>query len=215
MRSFAQWLEEKKKIKESTPPSKNSAPIKGANQDQSGVNTKNDNADYTISDAYDPNHPDNIRKRAALKTALDNIDAHYKKSENQIGHIKAKTKEFRANHAGFNKWLSDRGRQNPHKEETEITELVSGVGDVRTTPDNMKSTGHTGTSNTPSNARAMQSSADKRRMQLDKLAQRQKDQQEKDREQQQKSREQAQSLRDKMSKIQAKTSNVNSNGEKK
>ena len=209
MKNFSGWIEESKKKgkKEPSPPTVTSSPLRGQNQDQSGHNVKNDTADYTISDEYDPNHPDNIRKRAALKTALDNIDAHFKKPENQIGHIRAKTKEYRSNHAGFNKWLSDRGRKNPHKEETEISELVAGVGDVRSTPGNMKKTSNSGTSNSPSNAGSMQSAADKRRMQLDKLAQRQQDKQEKDREQQQKAREQAQAIRDRISKIQSKPSN--------
>jgi hypothetical protein len=51
MTKFIQWLEEKKKgTKESLPSTVSSAPTRGANQDQSGFNGKNDVADYTISD---------------------------------------------------------------------------------------------------------------------------------------------------------------------
>ena len=55
MSKFIQWLEEKKKgTKESLPPTVSSSPTRGANQDQSGFNGKNDVADYTISDETKP-----------------------------------------------------------------------------------------------------------------------------------------------------------------
>jgi hypothetical protein len=55
MSKFIQWLEEKKKgTKESLPPTASSSPTRGANQDQSGFNGKNDVADYTISDETKP-----------------------------------------------------------------------------------------------------------------------------------------------------------------
>jgi hypothetical protein len=52
MAKFRNWLEEAKKkgTKESLPPTATSSPTRGANQDQSGFNGKNDVADYTISD---------------------------------------------------------------------------------------------------------------------------------------------------------------------
>ena len=52
MANFKRWLEEAKKkgTKESLPPTATSSPIRGANQDQSGYNGKNNVADYTISD---------------------------------------------------------------------------------------------------------------------------------------------------------------------
>jgi len=52
MANFKRWLEEAKKkgTKESLPPTATSSPLRGANQDQSGFNGKNDVADYTISD---------------------------------------------------------------------------------------------------------------------------------------------------------------------
>lgn len=55
MITFTGWLEEKKKEKEKdkTLPSQTtirSAPIRGANQDQTGFNASGDVADYTVSD---------------------------------------------------------------------------------------------------------------------------------------------------------------------
>ena len=58
MKSFIEFLEEKKRNnkgkKEKLPlqPTITSSPIKGPNQDNSGIGVKNDNADYTISDSY-------------------------------------------------------------------------------------------------------------------------------------------------------------------
>ena len=59
------------------------------------------------------------KKKSAMNNALKIIDNHYKKPENQINSITKKTKEQRANHPGFNSWLSDRGKSNPYKEGTE------------------------------------------------------------------------------------------------
>ena len=51
---FCDWLKEEKKKKkgksEPTPPTATSSPLRGANQDQSGFNSRNDVTDYTISD---------------------------------------------------------------------------------------------------------------------------------------------------------------------
>ena len=54
MINFKTWLEEKKKTKESLPPTATSSPIRGANQDQSGYNDKGNVSDYTISDETKP-----------------------------------------------------------------------------------------------------------------------------------------------------------------
>jgi hypothetical protein len=115
MKSFKTWLEEKKKKREPMPTTPTSAPLRGANQDYSGVGVKHDTADYTISDEH-------------------------------------------------------------------IKEIVAGVGSVRTTPVNMTSSGDAGSKNAPSSAHSMQHDADKRRMWLDKVAQKQKDVQKKQRE---------------------------------
>ena len=54
MKNFTQWIAEakKKSKKESIPPTITSAPLRGQNQDQTGFNTHNNVADYTISDEY-------------------------------------------------------------------------------------------------------------------------------------------------------------------
>jgi hypothetical protein len=95
-------------------------------------------------------------------------------------------------------------------EEVEVSEMIAGVSGERQTPGNMSKTSTTGTSDAPKSASSLQTASDKRRIQLDKLGQKQKEQQEKDRESQQKSRERAQAIRDKVSKIQAKASKTNS-----
>ena len=110
MKRFNYWLEEKKKkTRESMPTTPTSAPLRGANQDYSGVGVKHDNADYTISDEY-------------------------------------------------------------------VNEVVAGVGMIRSTPVNMKSTTNVKAKNAPSSAHAMQNAADVRRIQLDRQAQKLKDQ---------------------------------------
>lgn len=129
MTFFTQWLNEKKK-KQSDAKNQTTAtssPLRGANQDYSGVNVKNDSADYTISD------------------------------------------EKRFDEA-----------------------IIAGVNQIRTTPANMgQSTGMLKTKNAPPNAASMQNAADKRVIQMDRVAQQQRDQQQKDREDQQKLRIQA------------------------
>ena len=110
MKRFNYWLEEKKKkTRESMPTTPTSAPLRGANQDYSGVGVKHDSADYTISDEY-------------------------------------------------------------------VNEVVAGVGMIRSTPVNMKSTTNVKAKNAPSSAHAMQHAADARRIQLDRQAQKLKDQ---------------------------------------
>ena len=52
MKKFSDWVNEAKKgTNDSLPPTATSSPIRGANQDQSGANVKDDLADYTISDS--------------------------------------------------------------------------------------------------------------------------------------------------------------------
>ena len=131
MKNFTQWLDEKK-TREPMPTTSVSSPLRGYNQDYSGVNTKNSNADYTISD----------ETVAATNPA------------------------------------------------------------TRTTPVNMKKTGSAGTSNSPSNSQSMQSSADARRIQLDKLGQQQQELQKKKQEQDQKTREKQQQINQKKSEAQ-------------
>lgn len=115
MGKFTEFTEAKKSKgkRESIPTTATSSPLRGANQDYSGVNVSHDHADYTISDGF-----------------------------------------------------------------------IAGTGKVRSTPVNIKTSGHSGTSNAPSNAHAMQHAADARRAQLDKIAQKQQDMQRKEREKQ-------------------------------
>lgn len=120
MGKFTEFTEAKKGKgkRESIPTTATSSPLRGANQDYSGVGVTHDHADYTISDGF-----------------------------------------------------------------------IAGTGKVRATPVNIKTSGHTGTSNAPTNAHAMQHAADARRAQLDKIAQKQRDMQKRDREMQVKQRE--------------------------
>jgi len=55
MRKFLSFVEANKQIKKKkseipSPPTNVSSPLRGANQDYSGVTPSHDNADYTISD---------------------------------------------------------------------------------------------------------------------------------------------------------------------
>lgn len=144
MRKFSDWMNEGKKgTKDSLPPTVTSSPLRGANQDQTGFNTKNNVADYTISDSK--------------------------------------------------KWVKEEAEQ--------IDELIAGVGAVRTTPGNMRGSAHTGTVNAPISGKALQASADRRRMQQDKNAQNQKDEQENVRKSAEAQREKDKVVRDRVNKI--------------
>lgn len=167
-KSFVQWLEEKKKkgTKESLPSTSTSSPLRGANQDYSGVGVKNDNADYTISDEHkhDLNHP-----------------AHGAEWED----------ESKTTRKGIVRHMLKKLRQ----EET-VNEIVSGVGDIRIKPVNMaQKTGGTKSSGAPSNVNKLQAASDKRVAQLDRAAQKQKEHDENERIRQQKQRESEQQKR--------------------
>lgn len=150
MKNFTQWLQERK-TRESSPTTATSSPLRGANQDYSGVNTKNDSTDYTISD----------ETRVKRKVAKE-----------------------------------------------EISEVVAGANPAtRTTPVNMKTSGHAGSSNAPTNAHAMQHAADTRRVQLDKIAQQQQELQKKKQQQDQAQREKQQQLNQKKVDVQKQKAN--------
>lgn len=83
----------------------------------------------------------------------------------------------------------------PATEET-IDEIVSAMGSVRSTPVNIKTSGHSGTTDSPKNANAMQHAADSRRAALDKQAQQAKEKAKTDAEKQIKDREAEQKRRD-------------------
>jgi len=157
MRSFAQWLEEKKVKgeKESLPPTVTSAPLRKDNQDYNGTGVKHDTADYNISDS------------ATFKT-------------------KRKT----------------------------VSEVFSGVGDVRTKPVNMgQSVGGSKAKNAPANAQHMQNAANQRVAQLDNTAQKEKDTAEKERQKQQDQRQKEAQSRQKEAQSQIKKNQPKSTNE--
>jgi hypothetical protein len=175
MKNFTQWIQEKKKTKESMPTTNTSSPLRGANQDYSGVNTKNDNADYTISDEKHPmpDQPEWEKTTAAQRKA----------------HAKHLVK------------VTSKGTHGAGP--TPVAEVVAGTNPAtRTTPVNMKTSGHSGGSNAPQNAHAMQHAADARRIQLDKLGQQQQELQKKKQEQDQRVREKQQQIDQKKSDMQ-------------
>ena len=166
MKNFNGWLNEAKKkgTKETSPPTTNSSPTRGANQDQSGFNVKNNTADYTISDEkineLSPKLVGKVNKARSVggkpsktEAASKTLSAAVRKAwlKSKVGHVKEAA-------------------------------MVSTAGADRSTPGNMKATGKSPSS--------MQRAADSRRMALDKIAQKQKDDQQKTREQIQTQREQ-------------------------
>lgn len=154
----------KKKKSQSEPKNQTtstSSPLRGANQDYSGVNTKNDNADYTISDDTHVMPPQPEWEKTSSST--------------RKSHVKHLVK------------VTSKGTHG--KGSTPVAEAVAGVSSVRNTPVNMKTTSHTGSTSAPPAAKSMQSAADARRIQLDNAAQQQKEQWKKEAEQQKKKRE--------------------------
>ena len=172
MINFIQWIKEAKKkgTKDSSPPTVTSSPLRGANQDQSGYNGKNSVADYTISDEkineLSPELVGKINKARAVGGKPSKTLA------------ASKTLSLAVRKA----WL--KAKVGAVKEAA----MVSTAGAERSTPGNMKSAGKS--------PNAMQRAADSRRMQLDKIAQQQKDLQQKSREDIQKKREQDAATRD-------------------
>jgi hypothetical protein len=162
---FAQWLEEKKKSsRESIPTTVVSSPLRGQNQDQTGFGVKHDVADYTISDETVPDSWDDNSPAKRIATVKKLIKPDQRYGAVAMPHEKIK--------------------------EAIVNELVSGVGDIRSTPVNINSTPRSKSANAPTSSSKLQHSADKRRIALDKQAQQQKDQQEKQRIQQEKQRHQ-------------------------
>jgi hypothetical protein len=172
-------VEMAKKKKEQSEPrhqtTATSSPLRGQNQDQSGVSDKNNSADYTISDETHTMPP----------------APEWEKT----------TPEFRKKHAKHLVKVTSKGTHgkgpNPVAEE-QIDELVAGVGDIRSKPVNMaQSTGGTKAKNAPSNANSLQKATNQRVSQLDKSAQQQKDQAEKTREQEIENRQKQEAARQK------------------
>lgn len=188
MSIVSRWLEERSKKKSVTEPRNQttnvSSPLRGANQDYSGVGVKNDNADYTISDEH--KHP--------------NLNVPPHQPEWEI--------ETKATRKAISKNLIKTTSKGVYGEET-INELVSGVSNVRIKPVNMaQSTGGSGSANAPSNTKSLQTASNIRVSQLDRAAQQQKDQSKKDQEKQIADREKAAAQRQKESQKQMKESNM-------
>ena len=175
MKSFTQWLNEKKKSsKQPIATTPTSAPLRGQNQDQSGYNGKNNVADYTISDEkineLSPELVGKVNKARA------------------VGGKPSKT-------LAASKTLSMAVRKAWLKAKVgAVNEMIAGVGAVRIKPVNMAQTtgGKKGDPNAPTNINQLQNAANKRVSQLDQAAQRQKDLQQKTKEDQIKQREAAQ-----------------------
>ena len=162
MKRFNTWLVEKKKTRESMPTTPTSAPLRGANQDYSGVGVKRDNADYTISDEKINELSPELIGKVNKARAVGGKPSKTAAASNTLS-IAVK-KAFLKSKVGA------------------VNEVVAGVGMVRSTPVNMKSTTNVKAKNAPGSAHAMQHAADARRIQLDRQAQQLKDQQKKQRE---------------------------------
>jgi len=197
MRSFNQWIEEKKKQdKESSPPTATSSPLRGANQDQSGFSPKNNVADYTISDS-----------KKWAKEEVEQVDEISTELVGKVNKARAFGKPSKTpaaaktlSNAVKKAWL--KSNVGKIKEEVEqVDEVISGVGAVRSTPGNMKGSAHTGTTNAPVSGKNLQAASDRRRIELDKLAQKQREDQENVRKEAEKQREKDKALRDRINKI--------------
>ena len=170
MRKFSDWMNEGKKgTKDSLPPTVTSAPIRGPNQDQSGVNDKNNVANYTISDSKKP-----VKEETDPGFQLDEISPELVGKVNKARTIDkkpsktpeaAKTLRNAVNKA----WIKS-------KVGTVKEGILAGVGKTRIKPVNMaQKTGGTKEPNAPSNVGSMQTAANQRVAQLDKAAQQEKD----------------------------------------
>jgi len=194
MANFKRWLEEAKKkgTKESLPPTATSSPLRGANQDQSGFNGKNDVADYTISDEtkqLELEGPDSWEQHTPAerrRTVKDLLKLGARHAAEEMPHLKIKE-----------------------------SSMVSAIGGNRIKPVNLgQTTGGIGEKdpNAPRNAGRLQNAANQRVVQLDKAAQQQKDDNQKQKEQEiAKRQKDAESRQKKAQKKQVK-SNAPANG---
>lgn len=173
MRNFRNWLEEKKKGRQSMPTTTTSAPLRGQNQDHSGYNGKGNVADYTISDEkineLSPELVGKVNKARAVGGKPSKTDT------------AKKTLATAVNKA----WIKSKVGT--------IKEMIAGVGASRIKPVNMgQTTGGIGSEpNAPHNVNQLQHAANSRVSALDKAAQKQKEQQTKTREDQIKQRQAA------------------------
>ena len=216
MKNFSQWLEEKKKnSKQPMPTTPTSAPLRGQNQDYSGVGVKNNTADYTISDETVPDSWEQNTPAKRIKTVKNLIKLNARHNAVEMPHQKIKEEAInelspelvgKVNKArsvdgkpsktpAGSKTLSAAVRKSWLKTKVgDVNEMISGVGNVRIKPVNMAQTtgGKRGEPNAPSNLNQLQNAANKRVAQLDKAAQQQKELQQKTKEDQIKQRQAAQ-----------------------
>jgi hypothetical protein len=212
MKKFSDWVNEAKKgTNDSLPPTVTSSPIRGANQDQSGANVKNDLADYTISDSatIDNWELNSAANRAKAVKELMKLSARHGANHMPHSKIKEETdpgfkldevspglvgKVNKARTVGGKPSKTDAAKKTlatavnkawVKSKAGEMKEaVVAGVGDTRIKPVNMaQKTGGTKEPNAPGNVGALQSAANKRVAALDQAAQKQKEQNEKNREQ--------------------------------
>lgn len=178
MIKFSQYLNEKKATKDSIATTATSSPLRGQNQDQSGFSPSHATADYTISDSKKTKvkEDDNIDKVNAVAAALKNMST---SSSNTA--TSSTNKPSMPN-------VNAPGTPDMFKTEKKLKEgFVSTAGAPRQTPVTMKSAG----ASHMKGGSHLQHDADRRRVQLDKMAQQRRDQQEKERERAQKEREKA------------------------
>jgi hypothetical protein len=178
MIKFSQYINEKKATKDSIATTATSSPLRGQNQDQSGYSPSHSTADYTISDSKKAKvkEDDNIDKVNAVAAALKSMST---SSSNTAPSSTNKPSMPNVNAPGT---------PDMFKTEKKLKEgFVSTAGSPRQTPVTMKSAG----ASHIKGGSHLQHDADRRRVQLDKMAQVRRNQQEKERERAQKEREKA------------------------
>ena len=211
MKSFSDWVNEAKKgTNDSLPPTATSSPIRGANQDQSGANVKNDLADYTISDSETIDNWE-LNSEASRKKAvkgLMKLNARHGAEHMPHEKIKEETdpgfkldeispelvgKVNKARTVGGKPSKTDVAKKTlatavnkawVKSKAVEVKEtVIAGVGKTRIKPVNMaQKTSGTKEPNAPGNVGALQSAANKRVAQLDQASQQEKERSSKDRE---------------------------------
>jgi len=213
MKNFRNWLEEaKKKSRQPMPTTPTSAPLRGQNQDQSGINDKNNSADYTISDETVPDSWEDNTAAKRIKTVKDLIKLNARHGAVHMPHGAIKEEEInelspelvgkvnKARTVGGKPSKTDVAQKTLQKAVNKawvktrvgiVKEMIAGVDKTRIKPVNLgQTTGGIGSEpNAPHNVNQLQSAANARVAQLDQAAQKQKEQQTKDRENQIKQRQ--------------------------
>jgi hypothetical protein len=211
MKNFSDWVNEAKKgTNDSLSPTATSSPIRGANQDQSGANVKNDLADYTISDSETIDNWE-LNSEASRKKAvkgLMKLNARHGAEHMPHEKIKEETdpgfkldeispelvgKVNKARTVGGKPSKTDVAKKTlatavnkawVKSKAGEVKEtVIAGVGKTRIKPVNMaQKTSGTKEPNAPGNVGSLQSAANKRVAQLDQASQQEKERSSKARE---------------------------------